>query len=355
MKKIIISISIVILLILIIGALEYNKTKAEQTIVKQTLKLNAIPVAVITAEVKDLKKELSLIGTVMAGSDVNIVAEAGGRIIRLYAKPGDFKSAGSIIAEIDSELRRASVQNAQAGFDKAKSDLQRMEMMFKDGVVNAMQMDQTRYGFQAAEAQLLMAKKQLRDTRVTSPISGIINAKMVDQGATVGINAVIANIVDISKLKVKVNVSEKDAFTLKPSDKVSVSTDIYPGITFQGSVMSIAPKADEAHTYPVEISMNNSKTHPLKAGMFSRVSFSTIEKTQAVIIPRKALMGSIKDPKVFVVNNNRAELRPVQAGLDAGTMLEIVSGINPGDVIVINGQNNLRSGTKVTVINKNIK
>lgn len=355
MKKITISISIIIILALIIVVLEHNKSKAEQTIAKQTFKLQAIPVTVTTAQIGDLSSELSLMGTIMAGSDVNIVSEAGGRIVRLYAKPGDYKSAGSLIAEIDSELRRASLQNAQAGYDKAKSDVQRMETMFKDGVVNAMQMDQARYGYQAAEAQLLMAKRQVRDTRVTSPISGIINTKMVDQGATVGMNAVIANIVDISTLKVKVNVSEKDAFTLKPGDKVSVSTDIYPGIIFQGSVMSIAPKADEAHTYPVEISMKNSKTHPLKAGMFGRVSFSTIEKTQALIIPRKALMGSIKEPKVFVVHNNRAELRPVQTGSDAGTMLEIVSGINPGDLIVTNGQNNLRSGTKVTIINKQRK
>ena len=352
MKKITISVSIILTLALIIGVLEYNKSKAEQTIAKQTFKLNAIPVSVATAEIKELNSELSLIGTIMAGSDVNIVAEAGGRIIRLNAKPGDYKSAGSVIAEIDSEFRRASLQSAQAGYDKAKSDFLRMETMFKEGVVNAMQMDQARYGFQAAEAQLLMAKRQLRDTRVTTPISGIINAKMVDQGATVGMNAVIANIVDISMLKVKVNVSEKDAFVLKPGDKVEVSTDVYPGVMFSGAVMSIAPKADEAHTYPVEISMKNSKTHPLKAGMFGRVRFNSVEKSQALIIPRKALIGSIKNAKVFVVNNGRVELRPVQTGSDAGTMLEIVSGLQPGESIVTNGQNNLRSGSKVTIINK---
>lgn len=352
MKKILIPAGIIAFLAIIIGILEFNKSKAEQVIVKQTFVQNAIPVTVAQAEITELRNALTLVGTIMAGSDVNIVTEAGGRILKLYANPGQFKSAGSVIAEIDSELRRASVMNAQAAYDKAKIDYERMEKMFKEGVMNAMQMDQAKYGYQAAEAQLIMSKRQLRDTKVTTPISGIINAKMVDQGATVGMNAVIANIVDISSLKVKVNVSEKDAFALKTGDKVLITTDVYPGIEFPGSVMSIAPKADEAHTYPIEIRMSNSKEHPLKAGMFGKVSFTTIEKSDALIIPRSALIGSIKNPKVFVVQDGKAELREVQTGADAGTKLEILSGLQAGESIVTNGQNNLRPGSKVTIINK---
>ncbi len=352
MKKILIPTTIIVFLAIIIGVLEYNKSKAEQAIVKQTFVQNAIPVTIAEAEITDLSNSLTLVGTIMAGSDVNIVAEAGGRILQLHANPGQYKSAGSVIAEIDSELRRASVMNAQAAYEKAKMDYDRMEKMFKEGVVNAMQMDQARYGFQAAEAQLIMSKRQLRDTKVTTPISGIINARMVDQGATVAINAVIANIVDISTLKVKVNVSEKDAFALKNGDKVIVTTDVYPRVEFSGQVASIAPKADEAHTYPIEIRMSNSKQYPLKAGMFGKVSFTSIEKSDALIIPRSALIGSIKNPKVFVIKDGKAELRDVQTGADAGIKLEIISGLQAGESIVTNGQNNLRPGSKVTIINK---
>ena len=352
MKKILIPTTIIVFLAIIIGVLEYNKSKAEQAIVKQTFVQNAIPVTIAEAEITDLSNSLTLVGTIMAGSDVNIVAEAGGRILQVHANPGQYNSAGSVIAEIDSELRRASVMNAQAAYEKAKMDYDRMEKMFKEGVVNAMQMDQARYGFQAAEAQLIMSKRQLRDTKVTTPISGIINARMVDQGATVAINAVIANIVDISTLKVKVNVSEKDAFALKNGDKVIVTTDVYLGVEFSGQVASIAPKADEAHTYPIEIRMSNSKQYPLKAGMFGKVSFTSIEKSDALIIPRSALIGSIKNPKVFVIKDGKAELRDVQTGADAGIKLEIISGLQAGESIVTNGQNNLRPGSKVTIINK---
>ena len=352
MKKILIPTTIIVFLAIIIGVLEYNKSKAEQAIVKQTFVQNAIPVTIAEAEITDLSNSLTLVGTIMAGSDVNIVAEAGGRILQLHANPGQYKSAGSVIAELDSELRRASVMNAQAAYEKAKMDYDRMEKMFKEGVVNAMQMDQARYGFQAAEAQLIMSKRQLRDTKVTTPISGIINARMVDQGATVAINAVIANIVDISTLKVKVNVSEKDAFALKNGDKVIVTTDVYLGVEFSGQVASIAPKADEAHTYPIEIRMSNSKQYPLKAGMFGKVSFTSIEKSDALIIPRSALIGSIKNPKVFVIKDGKAEFRDVQTGADAGIKLEIISGLQAGESIVTNGQNNLRPGSKVTIINK---
>ena len=164
--------------------------------------------------------------------------------------------------------------------------------------------------------------------------------------------SVIANIVDISTLKVKVNVSEKDAFALKNGDKVIVTTDVYLGVEFSGQVASIAPKADEAHTYPIEIRMSNSKQYPLKAGMFGKVSFTSIEKSDALIIPRSALIGSIKNPKVFVIKDGKAELRDVQTGADAGIKLEIISGLQAGESIVTNGQNNLRPGSKVTIINK---
>ena len=352
MKKIIVALVSIGVLAAIVLTLQHNKSKAEKAFEFQTFKQSAIPVTVAKVESKDLQNNLTMVGTILAGSDVNIVSELPGKIIRLYANPGDYKSAGSVIAEIDSEMKRASLMNAQAGYDKAKADYSRMETLFNEKVINASQMDQIRYAYQAAEAQLIMAKRLLKDTKITSPINGVINTRVVDQGATIGANAVIANIVDISSLKVKVNLAEKDAFALKLGDKVQITTDVYPNSTFEGRVQSIAPKADEAHTYPVEISLKNSKKEPLKAGMFSRVSFTTISKNNTIVIPRNSLIGSVKDARVFVIENGKAELKSITAGMDAGSQMEVLNGLNVGDIVVTNGQNNLKTGTKVSIINK---
>jgi RND family efflux transporter MFP subunit len=160
----------------------------------------------------------------------------------------------------------------------------------------------------------------------------------------------VANIVDISCVKVKLNVSEKEAFTLKTGDPVNVTTDVYPGYTFKGRIESIAAKGDDAHTYPVEITITNEQMHPLKAGMFARVEFITLNNRNVIMIPRNALVGSVKNPQVFIVENGETKLRNLTVGNESGTSIEVLQGIMDGEDIVISGQNTVEDNTKVTVL-----
>ena len=329
MKKIIVIVIVAGFFIGTILTLRNNKAIAEKAIIVEDISAKVIPVSTAIVERKDIEQNLSLIGTILPKSDINIVSEAAGRLVALNANVGDYKSAGSVIAEVDSELRKATLLNAQAMYEKAQADADRIELLYKENVATLVQLEQVKYSLQAAQAQLIIAKRQVKDT----------------------MNAVIANIIDISSLKVKVNVSERDAFTLKKADKVNISTDVYPGKTFTGTVAYISSKADEAHTYPVEISLANSSVMPLKAGMFARITFSTIYKHQILTIPRNSLLGSIKDPKVFIANGNKAELRKLIIGAENGYDIEILGGLHAGDIIIVDGQNNLKDGTKISVVN----
>ncbi len=352
MKKIIVIVIVAGFFIATILTLRNNKAIAEKAIIVEDISAKVIPVSTAIVERKDIEQNLSLIGTILPKSDINIVSEAAGRLVALNANVGDYKSAGSVIAEVDSELRKATLLNAQAMYEKAQADADRIELLYKENVATLVQLEQVKYSLQAAQAQLIIAKRQVKDTKIIAPINGIISMKMVDKGSTIGMNAVIANIIDISSLKVKVNVSERDAFTLKKADKVNISTDVYPGKTFTGTVAYISSKADEAHTYPVEISLANSSVTPLKAGMFARITFSTIYKHQILTIPRNSLLGSIKDPKVFIANGNKAELRKLIIGAENGYDIEILGGLHAGDIIIVDGQNNLKDGTKISVVNQ---
>jgi RND family efflux transporter MFP subunit len=192
-----------------------------------------------------------------------------------------------------------------------------------------------------------LAKREYNDTKITTPISGIVTSRIVDVGNYVNKASVVANVVDISKLKVKLNVAEKDAFKLRTGDNIEVATDVYPGVIFNGKISSISSKADEAHTYPVEIILANPKDHPLKSGMFGRVSFTSIQNNTLLVMPREALVGSIKDAKVFVVEGGIAKIKNVLIGNAFENWLEIKGGLKSGDKIVVNGQNNLQDNDKV--------
>ncbi|KAB2922220.1 MAG: efflux RND transporter periplasmic adaptor subunit [Bacteroidetes bacterium] len=311
-------------------------------------------VSVVTAKKQSLSEQLSLVGTIAANNDVVVLSETQGRVTKVFAEVGDQLKAGEVIAEVDSEMKEAAYKAASMTYEKAKKDLERFEALYKEGSIPESQIEQARWNHQNAESQFIVARRQFRDTRVTTPIAGILTARPVNVGTMLQgapQPTVVANVVDIAKLKVKLNVAEKDIFKLKVGDAVTVTTDVYPGQTFEGRIATVSVKGDDAHTYPVEIAMANSAKTPLKAGMFATVSFRTGGGAASIVIPREAVVGSLKSAKVYVVESGRAKLRAVTAGAETGTSVEILSGLREGETVVVNGQNNLKDNAAVTVRN----
>jgi len=315
-------------------------------------KISAYPVTVSTVEQKEVSNNIELVGTIVGDNDVQIISEAQGKVTGIFANVGDYKSAGSVIAQLDDELKKSAYETAQVNFEKSKKDFERYEALYKDKSVSDVQYEQAKLAYYNAQSQYVAAKKDYENTKITAPISGIITARNIDIGTFVNKNMPVANIVDISKLKVKVGVAEKDVFSLKKGDKVTVTTDVYPGVQFTGTIATISDKGDQAHNYPIEISMKNSREHPLKSGMFGKVTFVSRSITPKLVVSRDALLGSIKDPQVFVVENGTAHLRNVTVGAAYDNNLEILKGLKAGDKVVVNGQNNLEENTAVYVINQ---
>lgn len=304
---------------------------------------------------KNLTTKLSLTGTVYANNDVNIMSETSGKVTAVYAKVGDYKSAGSVLVQVDDELKKAALMSAEANWDKAKKDYERFQKLFQEKSISDSQLDQAKVGAAMAEAQYIVAKRQLEDTKVKTPISGYITNRPVDVGTMLQGSpqpTFVANVVDISRVKVKLNISEADAVILKAGNQVNVTADVYPGTIFAGRIESISNKADDSHTYATEISIANQSAHQLKAGMFTRVEFTSMKDRDVIIIPRASLVGSVKDPQVFVVENGLAKLKNITLGAESGMDVQVVGGLNVGEVLIVNGQNNLVDNTKVAILNK---
>ncbi|TAE31565.1 MAG: efflux RND transporter periplasmic adaptor subunit [Candidatus Kapaibacterium sp.] len=323
-----------------------SKAKAEQSEISTTL-----PVQVQSVGYTQLQEDLTLIGTVLANNEVTVISETSGRIKQVNIKVGDNVGAGTLLVAVDDELRQAALLSAQANYDKSKAEFDRIEALVKENAVTAAQMDGVRLGLKSAEAQLITARRQAKDTRVTSPIAGQVTARPVDIGAQLNPGSAVATVVDISKLKVKVNVAEAEVFKLKAGDNVKITTEVYPKAIFEGRIASISAKGDEAHTYPVEIALANSRANPLRAGMFARATFTSVKRDKFIAIPREALVGSVKDAHVYVVENGTtARLRTVAVGAEADGKLAIIQGLKEGENIVTTGQNNLKDGATVAVV-----
>ncbi len=322
----------------------------QETEFKESPMLSEVPVTVTIASRSTMERNLVLVGTTNARADVNVVSETQGVVTAVYIKVGDAVRTNAVLVQVDDEIPRSSKEAAEINYQKTQRDYQRSEELYQENSISIAQLDGSRLAMKSAENQLAIARRQLENTRIKTPIAGTVNALYVEKGTMVQVGKAIANMVDISTLKVLVNVSEREAFQLKPGNRVEVTTDVYPGATFQGTIDNIASKADEAHTYAVEIVLpNNSKT-PLKAGMFARVAFTATPATGVLTIPRIALVGSIKDAQVFMVNRGIASRRSITVGTQSSELLEVLSGINEGDTVVTSGQNNLVDQARVTIV-----
>ena len=350
MKRIIIIVIAISLLALIVFRLSSNHKKINANKNVST-DLAYVTVTVTPVSKMSISDSLQLTGHMEAYSEVDIAAEAMGMIISLNAEPGQEKPKGSIIATIDDKQKKLAVQTATISVAKLEKDLDRYENLYKGGTITEQQLDDAKNLYDNAKIQLEQAEKQLSYATVKSPISGVITKKQVEEGEYINIGSPIATIIDISKLKIKLNVSEADVYQLKLNDKATITTDVYPGVTFEGNISFISSQGDDTHNYPVEIIISNNTKYPLKSGTIANVTIKLPVEPEALYIPRESLLGSITDAEVYVAENNKAIRKKIIVGSGNDKYLKVISGLNESEKVIINGQINLSDDKAIKIEN----
>jgi len=348
-KKLVIIGIIIIAMAMITYTLVSNKkvidSRKEVKIVEHTIVVN-----VANVEMQNVEGTLQFVGTTEAVREVMVPSEAGGKITKINFKLGDYVSQGAVLAQVDDTYKVLAVRNATLNYNKFKDDLERFKNLRKGEAVTETQLRDMQIGYENAEITLAQAKQQLDDTKILAPFSGFITSKNAELGAWVNVGSSIAGIADISQLKVVFVVSESNVYELSKGQEVTITTDIYSGVNFKGSISNISPKGTSAHTYPVEITIpNNNKNAPLKAGTYVNVSVNNTKAGSVLMIPRDAIISSIKDPSVYVVDGENVRLAKINTGRNYGAYLEVVSGLKEGEQVVVNGQINLMNGSRVSI------
>lgn len=347
------SIIISIIIIVVFGAIGLKLASNKKTINNQKeVKINSekIGVNTATAEMREPGNKLELVGTAEANKTVTIAAESAGKIVQINFKLGDYVSEGAVLAKVDDTYKRLAVESAQLNYNKYKEDFEHFQVLRKSDAVSETQLRDMNVAFENASIQLENARKQLEDTKITAPFSGVITSKNSELGAFVNVGTSIAGMADIAQLKVTLAVSELNVYELYRGQEVNISTNIYPNVAFKGSISGVSSQGNNAHTYPVEIIVPNNTNNPLKAGTYVKVDVNLKKAGKALMIPRDAIVSSVKDPSVYVLEGEKVKLIKIITGRDYESYLEVISGLNEGDQVVINGQINLTDGAVVSVI-----
>lgn len=289
-------------------------------------------------------------GTFVATQDLNVAAEMGGQVVKIYVKEGDVVSAGQTLAQIKADATNVGLEQAKAVLDNAQNELKRFESAYQTGGVTQQQLEQIRLQVKNAQANYNSAQINSGYSVVRSKISGIVSSKNIEEGTFVGAGTTLFNVVNINDLKLKVTVDEHQISQIKVGEKAKITPSV-GGNTIEGKVTFVAPKSNGALKFPVEITVSN-KDKSLKAGMYATVQFesSVGSENQVLTISRTAFVGSVSQNKIFKIVDGKAELVTVKSGRNFGDKVEVLEGLSEGNEVVTSGQINLDNGTPVKVI-----
>lgn len=347
----------IVILVLAIGGAAYGifwKLGENKQVISEQAKLaqernEVIPVKTAVIGRQDVRADFDASGVFMPFKELNLISDVQGRITQLYVDNGSSVAEGALILTVDNDLLKNQLDITQTNLKKAENDLSRLKNLVGDGGVTQQQVNDASIAVENLKAQIKGLEKQLSLTVVKAPIAGIVSNKMVEKGAFIGPGMPILAITNIRKLKFQASLREEEVIQVKLGQQVKLSADLYDQRQFTGRVSFIAVRADNTRRYMVEIELDNPSDAPLKGGMSGHAFFSTGQSVNVLSLPREAIVGSVRDARVYVVNNGVAQLRKVELGNIYGQFASIRSGLEDGETVVISGQINLEDGTKVTV------
>ncbi len=318
-------------------------------------KSNVVTVMVSKVERRFVTRQLSVTGALEGIHETDIISEASGKIVKINAEIDNYIPADSCIAVIENEIQEISVEAAQANSDKANADVKRVKSLFSQNAVSETQMENAVVASKAALAQLKLANKNYDNTFLRTPIHGRLAQKFVVIGQMISPGSKIATIVDDSRMKLKVGIPENQLFMVHQGSDVLVTTDAVPGGRFNGKVKTIALKADpQTRTFQGEIELPNDVKRLLRSGMFASAEITTQNNESSPVIPAAGLVEGIGGgSSVFVVRDAVSHLKSVTVGERNDSTVEILGGLELGDLVVTFGQQNLQEGTKVKYIEAN--
>jgi len=329
---------------------------------------------------KDLPQLVQITGSVKANNDVQVLPKSPGRVTKVLVDVGSIVKAGDVLATIeavDMALRvkqsEAQLKQAQAGLEQAKLQqgtakrgFDRAKALREKGAMTQLDFEQAESGSQLgavgilsaeasvalAEANLGLAQKAYDDTRITTPVAGVVTKKSVNVG-TMATGAVAAfSVQDQTSLKMEGSVPAAYVPQLKLGIKVDIVVDELPGRTFEGTVSRLAPTLDaETRRGAIEIAL--APAEGLLPNMFGRAEISFGSSADVLVVPATAVLSIGGQPAVYLVagNDGAAVAKLVRPKLGAKHFDEIVveEGLSPGDAVVVSGNAGLKDGAQVVV------
>jgi RND family efflux transporter, MFP subunit len=336
---------IYILLALLIGLLIYNKffsvraekIKQENTQGKGKKGRNG-PVAVKLMIAKDttLDNNIDVTGSLDANEQVNLVSETSGNITGIYFKEGSHVKKGQLLVKVYNQDQLAALKQVQYQIALAKQNENRNKILLQKEAISQQEYDTSLTDLNSLQAQAELLKAQIAKTEVRAPFSGTIGLRNVSPGGYLSPNTSIASLVNMDPAKLTFAVPEKYLSLINKGTKVTFNV-ASSNKTFKAVVYAIEPAIDvTSRTITVRAKADN-PNGLLKAGSFAKINLQLDQVPKTIMLPTECVVPGLKTSVVYVYHNGVALDKPVETDVRTATRVQITSGINPGDSVVISG------------------
>ncbi len=354
--------NLIVLLLLMLFVASCAKEEKQATLGDQ-LQKRKFAVIVEAAQVKDVAYRIDSVGTLEAEEDVRIPARVDGAVSRVSFQEGDRVTSLKVLVEIDPERYQLEVARAQANLLKVRAEVDDAEQAYRQreslraqdpGWVTQEELRKLQTALEAAKAEvsrvevdLSLAKKQLSDSRVRAPFAGIINSKTVSTGEYVKSETVVATIARVETLKLRFSVPEVDAGRVQTEQDVQFTVRAMPEKIFKGKVFFISTNADpETRMVEMKAHVQNSDLL-LRPGYFASVTLETSVHKSAIMLPEEAVIPTEDGFVSYVVKDGTAYQKKIEIGQRSRGEVEVLKGIEKGELIVVRGGHSLSDGMPV--------
>ncbi len=307
--------------------------------------------SIITAAPQVVDGTVTAAGALSSRNSSVLSSKVMGRVTYLGVSEGDHVGQGKLLMKIESGEIAAQAYQAQAAYNNAKLQHDRIKSLFDEHASTQMEMDQATLGLRSAEAGLNAAKAMESYTMITAPISGQIVEKRINLGEMALPGQPIIKIEDNKNLRLEVTVNEQDIRNIQPGKPVRVQIDALPGKEFNAKVAMVVPASDvRTHSFIVKIDLP--AMNGLITGMYGKAFFS-IGKHEAIVLLKSAVVELSGISGVYVVSSEgNAVFQMVQLGNETGNTVEVQAGLKKGDRVITDNTLGRIEGRKIVVAQK---
>ncbi len=322
-----------------------NSGNANET--SQDTEVTPLPVAVAAPEIADIAASYETTGTLTTDAEASVPARAAGDIVELLVEEGDVVEKGDVLARLDGERTRLTMLQLKAEFERNAREFERLTNLHDRGLISTAQFESLAHDVKASKAAFELAQLNWEYTTIRATIDGVVSARNVKIGSSLAEGDIAFVVTDNSSLLAYLDIPQTELAKFAQGHTAELTVDSDPDLEFQASLLRISPTIDATPGTVRATPAVDNTDRQLAPGMFARFRIAYEIHTDALIVPASATVAEDDTTVVYVVEDGAAVRRPVEIGIRAGDSVEILSGIDARDTIVLSGQARLRNGSRV--------